>query len=150
MPSSNKPQKSSQSTKNQTFEHNVEVLKFLHPDSNTCNFQSNASNLALNGLHVHPLKPRDKAPLLKGWQAKATTDPGIIEQWAEDYPTANVGIIPGSASGIIVMDCDLRHGAHASLDKVKRLHGELPLTWTALTPNGWHFYFQHPGGRVRN
>ncbi|PON14667.1 hypothetical protein C2W62_27865 [Candidatus Entotheonella serta] len=49
-----------------------------------------------------------------------------------------------------MMDCDLRHGADASLDRLKREHGELPLTWSVVTPGGWHFYFKHPGGELRS
>ncbi|ETX03766.1 MAG: hypothetical protein ETSY1_46195 (plasmid) [Candidatus Entotheonella factor] len=150
MSKSGNPQSASKPIQNQILEHDIEVLKFLHPDANTCAFQAEAAALASHGLLIHPLKPRDKAPLLKGWLSKATTNPGMIEQWAEDYPTANVGIIPGPASGIIVMDCDLRRGADASLQQLKQEHGELPLTWSVLTPNGWHFYFKHPGGDLRS
>lgn len=150
MPKSSKPQKPSEVTENKILTHTPEVLKYLEPEANTSNFQSNASNLASNGLHVHPLKPRTKAPLLKGWQGKSTTDTSVIEQWGEDYPSANIGIVTGMPSGVIVMDCDLRRGADASLQWLKQRHGELPLTWSVLTPNGWHFYFKHPGGELRS
>ncbi len=150
MPNSGKPQKSLKLKKNQIFEHNPEVLTYLEPEANTCNFQANASNLACYGLHVHPLKPGDKAPLLKGWQRKASADASAVDAWAEEYPTANVGIVAGASSGVIVMDCDLRHGADASLGALKRRHGDLPLTWSVVTPGGWHFYFKHPGGDLRS
>lgn len=150
MPKSDTCQKGSQFALNQSLQHNPEVLKFLQSDTNAYHFQMPALELICHGLNIHPLKPRDKAPLLKGWQRQATTDAAVIGQWAEDYPNANIGIVPGEASGVIVMDCDLRHGADASLERLKRGHGELPLTWSVVTPNGWHFYFKHPGGELRS
>lgn len=150
MPNSDKAQVSSKPPNIQILTHEPETLRLLEPEAKTCQFHAQALDLARYGLCLHPLKPGDKVPLFKGWQASATSDPDQIDQWAKDYPTANVGVVPGEPSGVFIVDADLRHGAHASLDKYKRLYGELPLTWTALTPNGWHFYFQHPGGRIRN
>ncbi|PON12437.1 hypothetical protein C2W62_39605, partial [Candidatus Entotheonella serta] len=120
---SNTCQKGSQFALNQPLQHNPEVLKFLQSDTNAYHFQMPALELICHGLNIHPLKPRDKAPLLKGWQRQATTDAAVIGQRAEDYPNANIGIVPGEASGVIVMDCDLRHGADASLERLKRGHG---------------------------
>lgn len=150
MPKSEKSHHLSESFQNQILEHRSEVLEFLQPNAAICDFQAQAQSLALHGLYVHPLKPRDKAPMLKGWLGKATTDVSRIEQWGEDYPDANIGIVPGAASGVMIMDCDLRHGANASLEQLKRQYGELPLTWSVVTPNGWHFYFKHPGGQLRS
>jgi len=150
MPKSSKRQTSPQVEENQVVEHHSEILKLLEPDAKDCHFLTHALDLARQGLHIHPLKPRDKSPITQGWQSNATTDPDIIEQWATHYPTANVGIATGEASGVFIVDCDLRHGADASLELLKRQYGGLPLTWSAMTPNGWHFYFRHPGGCIRN
>ncbi len=150
MPNSDKGQNSSKQPINQILAHESEIIELLQPEAQTCPFHAAALDLVRHGLRVHPLRPRDKIPRFKGWQDLASSNPDTIDQWAKDHPEANVGIVPGEASGVFILDCDLRHGAYASLDKFKRLHGEWPLTWTALTPNGWHLYFQHPGGRVRN
>ena len=100
-------------------------------------------------LRVHPLKIRGKTPILKGWQDKATTEAAPLQQWAQDYPHANAGIVAGAASGVIIVDMDARGGAHASLEKLRRQYGELPLSWEVLTPGGRHLYLRHPGGQVR-
>jgi len=77
--------------------------------------EQNAIALAQRGLHVHPLVPRDKAPLLEGYQSLATTDEATIHQWWEEWPNANVGIISGAASSTFVLDIDRRHGGERSL-----------------------------------
>ena len=149
MPKSDQPRKSSEQQQKQLVTHPSEVLELLDPGGKPYQFEPIARDLARAGLHVHPLRPGDKRPLLKGYQRLASTDPDTLAQWAEDYPSANAGIVIGPESGVIALDCDLRHGGGDTLDQLKRLHGELPLTWTALTPNGWHYYFAHPGGQVR-
>ncbi len=136
---------------NQGFRHDAKVLDFLKPQAEYCDFRSEAPAFAPYGLPVHPLRPRNKIPLLKGWQRKASTDPDQIEQWAQSYPQANVGIATGGASGVMVLDFDLRNGAGQSLADLERKHGgDLPLSWDVLTPGGWHLYLRHPGGQVRN
>ncbi len=150
MSKSEKSKPSSEPTQNQILGHDPEVLKYLEPDAKTCDFQAHALDLAHHGLSTHPLKTGDKIPILKGWKHQATTDPSIIEKWGQDYPEANVGIATGQPSDSIIVDCDLRNGARESLERLKRKYGEFPITWTAITPGGWHFYFRHPGGRVRS
>lgn len=132
------------------FKHSPEILTCLQTDSEYCDFRAEALALAEFGLRVHPLKPRQKAPALKGWQAKATTDPDVIIQWDDKYPTANVGIVTGAESRVIVLDVDLRNGGLASLQELERKHGDLPLSWSVLTPGGSHLYLRHPGDQVRS
>lgn len=48
---------------------------------------------AARGFRVHPLREREKAPLLKDWPALATNDRAIIEAWAAKYPNANCGVV---------------------------------------------------------
>jgi hypothetical protein len=57
--------------------------------------------------------------------------------------------VTGATSGVIIVDMDVRGGAHAALDTLKRQYGELPLSWEVLTPGGRHLYLRHPGGKVR-
>lgn len=136
---------------NQAFRHDKNILDYLKPTAEHCDFRSEGPVLAPYGLPVHPLRPRNKAPLLKGWQDKASTDPDQLEQWADKYPHANVGIVTGPESGIIILDFDLRNGALQSLADLQRKYGgDLPLSWDVLTPGGWHLYLRHPGGQVRN
>jgi hypothetical protein len=108
-------------------------------------FLQHALDLAQLGFRVHPLKPGRKEPLLKkGWQDKATTDPQQIRVWWNWRPSANPGIVCGRESGIIVLDIDKRHGGDKSLAELEARHGELPITWTVQTRDGWHYYFRCP------
>jgi hypothetical protein len=106
---------------------------------------------ARRGLHVHPLRPRSKLPLLPEWQRRATTEADTLAAWWARWPDAGIGIATGAASGVIVVDVDPRHGGDDSLHDVEREHGELPATWRCLTAGGGvHVYLAHPGGAVGN
>lgn len=109
-----------------------------------------AGNYAAHlGWRVHPLRARDKRPLLKRWPEKATTDPAIIRAWWNEWPNANIGVATGQVSGIFVLDIDSTEG-EASLAAMEREHGPLPgftpLQWTG--GGGWHAVFTYPAGRT--
>ncbi len=106
--------------------------------------EQNAIALAQRGLHVHPLVPRDKAPLLEGYPSLATTDEATIHQWWKEWPDANVGLIAGVQSGAFVLDIDRRHGGEQSLRILEAQHPELPMTWQDTTHDGFHIYLRHP------
>lgn len=89
------------------------------------------------GFAVFPLNGKFPAiPKEEGGRGcnDATTDTTQIEIWAKRYPTANVGIATGKASGIVVIDEDIFGAA----DKLN-----LPKTFTVATGKGRHFYFTH-------
>jgi hypothetical protein len=78
----------------------------------------------------------------------ATTEAQRITGWWQRWPSANVGIATGSASGLIVADIDPRHGGGASLVRIQREHGALPRTATVRTGgDGAHLYYKRPAGR---
>ena len=100
------------------------------------------------GWAVFPLVPRDKVPLLsaaKGGKGlhDATTDAAQITAWWTQYPSANVGIATGAASGLIVVDVDGEAGETALA-----LYGEMPVTVESRTGKGRHLLFQ--GTEIRN
>ena len=85
-------------------------------------FLQQALNYAALGWRVHPLhdvaqghcscggkskscKP-GKHPRLGKWQHRATPTPPTSRAWWTKWPTANVGIITGHTSGIVVIDVD--------------------------------------------
>ena len=108
--------------------------------------------LAARGWSVVPLAPRDKKPLVM-WnelQRRLATE-DEIRVWYRRWPRANVGIVTGALSGLVVLDVDPRHGGGDALFELERLHGSLPGTVEAVTGGGGrHIYFKHPGGVVRN
>jgi len=94
-----------------------------------------------------------KHPLLRHGVHDATTDRNLITIWWRKWPRANVGIAAGATSGMLVLDVDPPAGGLDSIATKVQLHGPLPCTVTAATgghPDGRHYYFAHPGGRVPN
>lgn len=102
------------------------------------------------GWSVIPLRPRDKRPLVK-WEAfgRAQASEADVRQWFDRRPDANLGIVTGTVSRLLVLDVDLGHGGEQSMAELERDHGPLPPTVTAETGGGGrHLYFEHPGSDV--
>ena len=68
-------------------------------------FATIATRAAKMGFLVHPVMPGQKNPILKGWQALATSDIAQVTAWAQQYPKANAGAM-ASPSGHIFLDED--------------------------------------------
>jgi hypothetical protein len=80
----------------------------------------------------------------------ATIDSGIIKHWfGYLVPDANLGVV---TDRLVVVDVDPRHGGDGSFAALMREHGEMPLTWRALTGGGGeHIIFACPdGAEIRN
>ena len=110
-------------------------------------FEEAALKYAQSGFSVLPLKPKDKIPIITSWtefQQKRAT-PEQIHTWWGLWPKANIGIITGDISGVVVLDLDSREAA----EEVKKL---IPLNGNPIvsTGKGWHVYFRHTGERLNN
>ena len=95
---------------------------------------------------------RTKRPIVP-WQAYQHRMPSEAEvtAWFERWPRANLAVITGSISGIVVVDVDPKNGGDRSLAALEARHGGLPATIEAITGGGGrHIYFAHPGREVRN
>ena len=113
-----------------------------------------AEALQYAGYHwsVIPIRPRDKRPMIK-WQVyqQRCADEHEIRGWFQRWRDANVGIVTGVISGLVVLDIDPRHGGEASLARWELEHGPLPHSIEARTGSGGrHIYFRHPGGVIQN
>ncbi len=89
---------------------------------------------------------RDKHPLIswKEYQQRLPTENEILSWW-QKYPDANVGIVTGKLSGIVVVDIDPKNGG--------TIEGmELPATLISKTGGGgWHYIYLYPGeGDITN
>jgi len=111
---------------------------------------------ALQFAHFHwsviPIRARDKRPLIKWleYQRRLATQ-NEINEWYQKWATANVGIVTGMISGLVVLDIDPRHGGEQSLTQWENAYEQLPLTLEARTGGGGrHLYFKHPGGVIHN
>jgi len=90
-----------------------------------------------------------KHPRIKKWQESGTTEPKNIRRWWRKWPDANIGILTGAKSGLVVLDvddgCD-RPGSE-ELARIRKQHGVEP-TYSITTGKGSHLYFRHPGTTV--
>lgn len=92
-----------------------------------------------------------KHPITKNGLKDASSGQATILKWWKDSPQANVGILTGKISGLVVLDIDPRHGGDNSLEQLEQEHGRLPDTLKVRTGgNGWHYYFKHPGIEIKN
>ncbi|MFZ7126961.1 MAG: bifunctional DNA primase/polymerase [Desulfobacterales bacterium] len=95
------------------------------------------------GFSIIPVG-HDKKPRLAWapYQETAPT-PEAVRKWWKDFPGANIGIVTGPVSGLLVVDAD-------SQEAVEKIESYLPETYTtpiASTPRGGrHYYFRHADG----
>jgi hypothetical protein len=74
-----------------------------------------------------------------------------VARWFRRWPDANVAVVTGAVSGLVVLDVDVRHGGADSLAQLEARYGPLPRTVEAITGGGGrHLYFAHPGGVLHN
>ncbi|HOD28552.1 MAG TPA: bifunctional DNA primase/polymerase [Syntrophales bacterium] len=102
-----------------------------------------ALDYAGRGLSVIPIRP-DKKPFIP-WAAyqKQFATPEEIRSWWADHPDAMVGLVTGTISGILVIDCDTPEGFEA----VRKMLPDALILPIARTPRGgWHLWFVYPAG----
>jgi hypothetical protein len=104
------------------------------------------------GWSVIPIEAGGKRPLTAWLEFQGRLAARAeVEHWFDRWPEANVGIVTGAVSGLIVVDVDERHGGVRSLAALESEHGPMPHTITAATGGGGrHLYFAHPGRFVHN
>jgi hypothetical protein len=98
------------------------------------------------GWSVIPIVKGGKRPLIPSWKEfqtrRATADE--IRQWWTSWPDANVAVVTGAISGIVILDVDGTEGKESLKGR------ELPPTPSVKTGKGFHYYFLHPGGTIYN
>ena len=73
----------------------------------------------------------------------ASSDPNKIREWWTKWPSANIGIPTGPASGLFVLDVD----SEEFLRDLERLYSPLPPTRTIISsPGHFHHLFTYPAG----
>jgi len=104
------------------------------------------------GWSVIPFRAGTKRPMVR-WRQFQTARPSedTLRRWFADHPDANLGIVTGRVSDLVVLDIDPKFGGDDSLIELEHRHGPLPETPEVLTGGGGrHLYFRHPGGELRN
>ncbi|MGQ9506218.1 MAG: phage/plasmid primase, P4 family [Thermogutta sp.] len=106
-----------------------------------------ALDYAAQGWPVIPVRPREKRPLTPHGLKDASTDETQIRRWWARWPNANIGVVTGVVSGLLVVDIDQRDGTDGekTIRELETRYGHLPKTAEALTGgNGRHLFFQCP------
>lgn len=81
----------------------------------------------------------------------ASCDRKQIEQWWSRWPFANVGIVTGKNSGIVVLDIDAKNNGFNGLATLEKKYGTLPASLRVRTGGGGqHIYFNAPKSELRN
>lgn len=86
-----------------------------------------------------------KRPILE-WAQYQEERPSMddITSWWTTWPKANIGIVTGAVSNLVVVDIDSKQGREfASASR-------FPRTLVAFTGKGYHLYYKHPGDIVPN
>lgn len=101
------------------------------------------------GFSVVPIQPREKKPLVPWEQSqtrRATEDE--INTWWSKWPDANVGIVTGAISGLVVIDLDTPEAK----DKLKELFSSFDFSAAprSRTGKGWQLFFRHSGVTIPN
>lgn len=90
-----------------------------------------------------------KTPLTPNGFYDATTAEDKITSWWNENNTAMIGLATGEASGICVIDIDVKKGIDGfkSIEKLEETLSKLPETFETRTPsNGAHKYYRIPDG----
>ena len=104
---------------------------------------------ASKGWPVFPCKAKGKAPLTPHGFKDASLNEKQIKRWWSDVPDANIAIVTGKVSGIVVLDVDVHGDQNGGkvLDGLTAKFGDLPTTPHVFTGGGGeHYYFRYPAG----
>lgn len=101
------------------------------------------------GWSVIPIDRRSKMPPAgfewREYQDRIPTEEELREWWTI-WPLANIGIVTGKASDLVVVDFDPRKGGDPT-----NFFAEHPTEYVVKTGGGgYHLYYSHPGYRVPN
>ncbi len=97
------------------------------------------------GWSIIPLHPREKSPPLVGWDEFKQRRPteALVKKWWLKWPEANIGVITGAISGIVVLDVDGPEGDQSLKGR------EMPITPQSTTGKGTHHWYRYPGHHVK-
>lgn len=99
------------------------------------------------GLPVLPLRPEGKEAILNDWPNQATTDANKIREWWAKTPNANLALLTGTRSGLVVIDSDEKNGK-SGYKSICDAGLKMPDTRIVKTPSGGlHYYYQYPNGQ---
>lgn len=116
-----------------------------HGEANT--LLNHALSYANLNWSVIPIKPKGKRPLIKWeeYQKIRATEKQITNWWSK-WPNANIGIITGLVSGLIVIDVDSNNGREGYIAIFKEMHNTIEQK--TGKPDAIQMFFRHPGDQL--
>lgn len=84
-----------------------------------------------------------KVPVIKGWQAHATTSLVQVQAWIKEFKNINIGLPLGHVSGFVGIDVD---GNLGEILLEEMAGGDLPETWEYVTGAGRRLLYSIPVG----
>ena len=102
-----------------------------------------ALELWRSGLSVIPVQPGGKRPLVS-WTEYQSRRPmeEEIRQWWQQYPNANIGVVTGKISRIVVIDLDPDKGGNESRAEIYEQASTDLIAKTGR--GGYHLYYRYP------
>lgn len=108
-----------------------------------------ALDYQVRGFSLIPIQAREKKPLIawEEYQTRRATEEEIRAWWSK-WRDANVGIVTGAVSGLVVIDLDTLEAK----DKLKELIPgyDFLAVPRSRTGKGWQLFFKHPGVTIPN
>jgi len=105
-----------------------------------------AKDYLKSGVSVIPLQPKGKTPLLK-WTEFQKRKPTLKEiiSWWDKNPEANIGIVTGKISRLLIIDIDTKEGWEFVKQKG---YGAEPCPIVKTGGGGVHLYYRYPEGEI--
>ena len=110
-----------------------------------------AAAYAEAGIPVFPCAPQGKTPLTRAGFHDATAEPALVAAWWRRWPTANIGLPTGAATGVDVVDVDVHRGGSGfrSFEQARAAGLTDGWVWLVRTPSGGvHAYYVRRGGNT--
>jgi len=74
-------------------------------------------------------------------------EPNTIKEWWVKWPDANIGIVTGKMSGLVVVDIDPKHGGLQTYDDLIDGYEKINTLQVITGSGGRHVYFKYPDDR---
>ncbi|MEO2035579.1 MAG: bifunctional DNA primase/polymerase [Planctomycetaceae bacterium] len=107
-----------------------------------------ATQYAAQGLRVIPCNDQ-KRPMVTGWTKGANADQEQIERWWRMWPSANIGIVTGEVTGLLVLDIDIKTGGNGFAELEAFLGypvEDIQAPRYSTTSGGQQIWFKYPAG----
>jgi putative DNA primase/helicase len=96
-----------------------------------------AKTVARHKIKIVPVPPKEKGCKLADWPERATSDIEQIQQWEQEQPDGNYGVVC-TPDTIVVLDAD-NPGLRSHIER--QTDREFPDTLTVKSSKGYHYYF---------